>query len=226
MIRKVYAVLIFTFVASSQVVFSSQEYDLNRIVDKLQEKYKNISDFHADFSQEVEVRALGKTQKSFGKVWFKKPDKMKWSYHSPTKDKIVSDGKKVFYYFEQDNQVMESTLENISEDTGSAMLLSGLGEIRKLFEVKFVNDKSLSVKNGDLLELTPKEGNKEDVNNRIVINVNRSSSLVDTIYLFDPFGNQTSISLLKPRTNTNISDRVFRFKPPKDAEVIKLPARR
>jgi len=226
MLRKIYPLLILALLLITQSAVSKQGTELNTVVDKVQKKYESINDFHADFVQEAEVRALKKTQKAFGEVWFKKPGKMRWNYYSPTKDTIVSNGKTLWYYSEQENQVLESTLAELSGDTTSTTLLSGLGKIKELFDVKFVNDKGLSIKDGYLLELIPKDIDEDEIKNKVIINVNKSSSLVDTIYLFDPFGNQTKISLLKTEINKKISDNIFKFSPPKGAEIVKLPVKK
>lgn len=216
--------MIFALLVSSQSALSSKKGELDEIVDRVQKKYNEITDYRADFFQEAEVRALGKTQTASGKVWLKRPDKMKWVYKHPTKEVYISNGKKMTYYSERDNQVLESTFAEISQNTNSMMLLSGLREIKKFYKIKFLDDKSLNTSDADLLELVPNGAG--DDNSRVVIRVSRSNSLVDTIYLFDPFGNQTRISLSKVRTNVNIPDSVFAFKPPKGAEVIKMPAKR
>ena len=200
--------------------------NLDDVVNRLQKKYEGINDFHSDFVQEADVKALGKVQKAYGEVWFKKPGKMRWNYYSPSKDTVVSDGNKLWYYSEQENQVLESTLADISGDTSSTTLLSGLGKIKELFDVKFVSDKGLKDSKGYLLQLIPKDLDEEELQNTVIINVNKSDSLVSTIYLFDPFGNQTKISLLKTEINKKISDKLFKFKSPKGAEVVKLPAQR
>ena len=208
-----------------QFAYSDQSTQVDFIVDKLQKRYESIDDFHADFVQEAEVRALNKTQKAFGEVWFKKPGKMRWNYYSPTKDTIVSDGNNLWYYIEQENQVLESNLKDLNGgDTSSTTLLSGLGKIKELFKVKLINDPALQSKNGHLLELIPIDVDEDEIKNKILINVNKSNSLVNTIYLFDPFGNQTKVSLIKTEVNKKISNKTFEFKTPKGAEIVKLPS--
>ena len=207
--------------------YSKQSTQVDFIVDKLQKKYEGINDFHADFVQEAEVRALNKTQKAFGEVWFKKPGKMRWNYYSPTKDTIVSDGNNLWYYIEQENQVLESSLKDLNGgDTTSTTLLSGLGKIKELFTVRLITDPALQTKSGYLLELIPKDVDEDEIKNKVLISVNKSDSLVNTIYLFDPFGNQTKVSLLKTQVNNKISDKIFKFKTPKGAEIVKLPSSR
>ena len=209
------------------LAYSKQSTQVDFIVDKLQKKYEGINDFHADFVQEAEVRALNKTQKAFGEVWFKKPGKMRWNYYSPTKDTIVSDGNNLWYYIEQENQVLESSLKDLNGgDTTSTTLLSGLGKIKELFTVRLITDPALQTKSGYLLELIPKDVDEDEIKNKVLISVNKSDSLVNTIYLFDPFGNQTKVSLLKTQVNKKISDKIFNFKTPKGAEIVKLPASR
>jgi len=217
---KVCLIVIFALLASSHSALSSEKGKLDEIVDRVQRKYSEINDYRADFSQEAEVRVLGKTQKASGRVWLKRPDTMKWIYQDPTKEVYISNGRKMLYYNEQDKQALESTFAEISQNTNSIMLLSGLGEIKKFYKIKFLDDKSLSTNDADLLELVPNGASDDE--SKIVINVSKSNSLVDTIYLFDPFGNQTKISLSKVKTNINIPDNVFAFKLPKGTEVIKL----
>jgi len=211
----------------SQFIYAEQSTKVDFIVDKLQKKYEGINDFHADFVQEAEVKALDKTQKAFGEVWFKKPGKMRWNYYSPTKDTIVSDGTNLWYYIEAENQVLKTNLKDLNNgDTSSTTLLSGLGKIKELFKVNLINNPAFQNDTGYLLELIPLDVNEDEIKNKIIINVNKSDSLVSTIFLFDPFGNQTKISLIKTKINKKISDKTFTFKTPKGAEVVKLPAPR
>lgn len=149
---------------------------------------------------------------------------MRWNYYSPTKDAIVSDGKNLWYYNEQENQVMESSLEELSSDTTSTTLLSGLGNIKELFDAKFIYVEGLKKQSGYLLELSPKDKKEGENYNKVIVNVDKRNTLVDTIYLFDPFGNQTKISLNKLEINKKISDKIFKYKPPKGVEIVKMPA--
>lgn len=223
--RKYIVIALTLLTLFGQFAYSKQSTQVDFIVDKLQKKYEGINNFHADFVQEAEVRALKKTQKAFGEVWFKKPGKMRWNYYSPTKDTIVSDGDNLWYYIEQENQVLESKLKDLNGgDTSTTTLLSGLGKIKELFNVKLITDPALQSKTGHLLELIPKGIDEDEIKNKIIINVNKSDFLVSTIYLFDPFGNQTKVSLLKTELNKKMSNKIFDFKPPKGAEIVKLPA--
>ena len=105
--------------------------DIESVVGKVQQNYEKISSYHADFTQEAEVKALNTVQKANGEVWFKKPGMMRWNYYKPNKDEIVSDGNSIWYYSQDENQVIESPLANMSNSDSSTTLLSGLGNIKK-----------------------------------------------------------------------------------------------
>lgn len=220
--------IIFTLIFGIAVTASAkQQEDINEVVDRIQKKYEKIDKFYADFDQEAEVRALDTVEKASGKVWFKKPGKMRWDYKRPTNDQIVSDGKTIWYYNEQEKQVMKSSLEKLNEESNSTTLISGLGKVKELFNASYASENSIqNSPESYLIELTPKEsdsGNEEPYN-RIIISVDKDDTLVREIYLFDPFGNKTKITLNNFRINKDISDSVFKFSPPNGAEVVDMSA--
>lgn len=223
-IAVIFTMLFFVCISPVQ---AKQTEDISEVVDKIQKKYEKIDEFHAEFDQEAEVKALDTVEKASGKVWFKKPGKMRWNYSNPNNDEIVSDGKTIWYYNEQEKQVMKSSLEKLNRETNSTTLISGLGKIKEIFHAKYAARDDISTSpESYLIELTPKENDKESEEpyNKIIIAVNKQNTLVDRIYLFDPFGNKTKITLNNFSINKNISDSVFKFSPPKGAEVIDMPA--
>jgi len=125
------------FFALTQIVSPQENDNLEAIIDKIQQKYEKINDFNSKFTQEATVRALNQVQKANGEVWFKKPGKMRWNYYRPTKDQIVSNGITLWFYYEEENQVIESFLNEVMETPTTTTLLSGLGNINKLFNASF-----------------------------------------------------------------------------------------
>ncbi len=198
---------------------------IDNIIKKVESKYKDINDLHAQFEQRAEIRALGTEEVARGEVWFKKPYKMRWDYHKPYKDKIVSDGKTLWFYNEQEKQVMKSSLKKLTEQSNSTTLLSGLAKLSELFKATFSSDPKITPpKNSYLIELKPKS--TEETFNRLLILVDKKDFLVKKIYIFDNFGNITTITLDEFRFNSKLSDSLFEFKPPKGVEVVDLDSRK
>ena len=195
---------------------------LDTVVDKVQKKYEQISDFHADFSQEAEVKALNKVQKAEGEVWFKKPGKMRWNYRTPAEDEIVSDGNTLWYYSQEEKQVIESPLSKVSDTETTSTLLSGLGNIKELFNVSFAKAEGLDGAGSYLLDLKPKT--EEEGYNKVTIAVDKNTMLVNTMYLYDPYGNLTTVNLTDISVDKGVPDSLFVFNVPDGVEVIKPPS--
>lgn len=213
---------IFVFFVMTTAGFSAQNEDLDAVVDKIQLKYEQISDFHADFTQEATVKALNKVQKADGEVWFKKPGMMRWNYYQPAKDEIVSDGRTLWFYNEEEKQVIESPLHQVSDTGTTTTLLSGLGKIKELFEASFSDSKEFEKNGSYLIDLRPKEDGEDF--NMVTVSVDKSTMIVNTMYMYDPYGNLTKVTLENIQVDKGVSDSLFDFKPPAGVEVIKPPA--
>jgi outer membrane lipoprotein carrier protein len=213
----------FITLALSIPVFGQGNNKLDEIVDQIQAKYEKIDDFHAKFTQESTVRALDKIQEAQGEVWFKKPGKMRWNYYKPKREEYVSDGNTLWFYNHEEKQVIESSLEEVTDTNTTTTFLSGLGNLKKQFNARFSDDGSLLSDNGYyMIDLMPKED--DEGYNKVTIAVDKKDMIVRNLYLYDPFGNLTKVKLEDIEINEEISDSLFKLKVPKGTEVIKVPS--
>lgn len=218
---KKFIIVVLGLLLSSTAAFSAKDEALDVVVDKIQKKYEEIGDFHADFTQEAMVKALNKVQKADGEVWFKKPGKMRWNYYEPFKDEIVSDGRTLWFYNAQEKQVIESPLDQVSETETTSTLLSGLGKIKELFKASFSGSKEFEADGNYLIDLKPKDEGEDY--NKVTISVDKGTMMVNTLYLYDPFGNLTKVMLKNIGIDKGVSDSLFDFNVPSGVEVIKPP---
>lgn len=214
-------VVIATIISFSSVYYSAAE-EIEIVVNRIQDKYEEITDFHAKFTQEATVKALDKVQKSEGEVWFKKPGKMRWNYYTPERDEIVSDGRTLWFYDVAEKQVIESPLAQVSDTQNTTSLLSGLGNIKEVFDASFADGVELSSSASYLVELKPKSG--EDQYNKAVVAFDKDTMVVNSIYLYDPFGNLTTISLKNIEIDKGVQDSLFSFTVPSGVEVVRPPS--
>ena len=210
-----------SILSRSQLVAEENE-NLDTVLNRIQEKYGKIDDFTSKFTQEATVKALNKVQRAQGDVWFKKPGKMRWNYSRPTKDEIVSDGITIWFYNEEEKQVIESPLSEALDAPTTTTLISGMGNLKNLFDARFSKNSPANENNNTyFIDLTPKENSEEY--STVTVAVDKDSMLVNTIYLYDPFGNLTTVKLNDMRINNGIPDSLFVFKAPKGAEITKIP---
>ena len=82
------------------------------VVDGLQKSYDATTDFTADFVQETAVKSLNRSLKASGKLYYKRPGKMLWRYEEPKGQFVLADGKYLYFYQPDQNQVIKSPLKN------------------------------------------------------------------------------------------------------------------
>jgi outer membrane lipoprotein-sorting protein len=72
-----------TVLGEMTVTGAAESTNADAIVNSLQKNYDTTTDFVADFRQETEVKTLNRSLKASGKLSFKRPGRMLWSYDEP-----------------------------------------------------------------------------------------------------------------------------------------------
>lgn len=212
------AALFATFLLFTAQTASTQ--DPGTVVSGIQKKYASINDLSSTFTQVTLIKDLDEKIASSGKVWFKKPGMMKWQYEEPWKDKIVSDGKKVWYFDSRENQVTEMEIESAWADSlGSYTVISILEDLDRLFDVR-PGAGSADERGNVLLDL--KQKNQEQ-SKQVTIAVDPKTYMLREIIIGDIFGNTTVIKLGTSEVNLGIADSFFTFRKPKGARMETFP---
>ncbi|MGH8283437.1 MAG: outer membrane lipoprotein chaperone LolA [Gammaproteobacteria bacterium] len=178
---------------------------------QMQSFLKNVHSLKADFSQVVLDANLQQVKKSVGTLIIKRPDRFRWDYATPNKEIIVADGKRVWIYDVELQQVTVKPL-NGTLAASPAVLLSGSNDVSKSFTVK-----DLGEENGlDWVGLTPKVQDTDFENVKLGFRGNN----VSVMELKDALGNLTRITFSHLVLNPALPDSLFQFIPPPGADVI------
>lgn len=208
------------FSATAVLGASGQKTDLETVVTRLQDNYKEIKDYRATFVQEAKIKGYPRPQISSGEVFYKKPGMMRWNYDKPEPQEIVTDGKVLWMYSPSLDQVMKADFAMTSQSKVAEAFLSGMGNISKDFNISIENSKG--TKADIILMLTPKD--ESDPVKSLELSVDRETIYVRKSVMTDIYGNVTSVSLSNFKVNTGIKKKLFDFVPPEGVEVITPPA--
>lgn len=164
-----------------------------------------------EFEQKIFDADRKLIQESRGVLAFSRPGKFRWSYVKPYAQLIVGDGSRVWIYDEDLKQV---TVKKLDQALGStpAALLAGNNEAMRAFKL---SDKG--TKDGlEWLEAVPRdrEGGFERFRMAFDASGLRVMELVDT------FGQTTVLKFRSLERNPELGPGLFRFSPPKGADVI------
>lgn len=186
------------------------------IVVRLQKSYDATQDFVADFRQETEVKTLNRTLKASGKLSFKRPGKMLWRYDEPKGQFVLADGKHLYFYQPEQNQVIKSPLKNAFRGDIPLSFLLGLGNLKKEFNATL---KSTDESNY-ILRLEPK--GESGGFGEILLAVNKSTSDIQWVSIRDASANLTTIRFSGMRKGVGVNDSLFQLQTPNGADVVEL----
>ena len=186
------------------------------IVDNLQKNYDATTDFTADFRQETEVKTLNRSLKAWGKLFFKRPGKTLWQYEEPKGQFVLADGKHLYFFQPEQNQIIKGPLKNAFRSDVPLSFLLGIGNLKKDFNaaLKATEDKQYT------LRLEPK--NEAGGFSEIFVGVGKVSFDILWVSVRDAVGNLTTIRLSEMRKGVGLKDSLFNLQVPKGADVVEL----
>lgn len=165
----------------------------------------------AQFSQVVKDNKGRKVQEVDGTMQLQRPNKFRWDYKKPYEQQIVSDGKQVFLF---DTELQQVTIRDLSKALGSspAAMLAGGEAVEKSFTLK-----NATRKDGLIWVLAiPKD--KESGFDRVLLGF--KADKLRKMELYDSFNHITHITFNEVERNPVLADATFLFTPPKGVDVV------
>lgn len=189
------------------------------VVKSLQKFYDDTTDYQASFEQVYTYKAYGRTQKSKGKVYFKKSGKMRWEYSKPTTKYFISDGTDFWAYEPDEEQAYKVPLKD-SQIPTVLTFLSGKGKLLDEFTAKLLTSDKRGEASDYVVQLTPK---KSETEYKSVVMVVSTDFQLKKIYVYDPVDNENRLTFTKAAINKGVNDKQFQFTPPATVKIINAP---
>ncbi len=196
------------------VAFSDETTKKEDILSALEKKYANSS-FEAQFYQTTKLEALDITDKASGTAAFSHPGKMRWEYQSPESHLFVTNGKTLWMFHTQLNQVQIGDAAQFLQSGAGGAFLSDISLIRKNFDIRIKQETDDDI----WLDLTSK---KKDANiSSIQIQISKKTHELEQVITHSPYTDETTLMEFRNTQFKNINPSVFEFKIPVNAIVIK-----
>ena len=190
-------------------------------LETLREFTRDVKTGRANFSQTVSAPDGLKKKTSSGSFEFARPDRFRFSYAKPFEQLIVADGRKVWLYDQDLNQV---TVRAMSQALGAtpASLLAG-GAMDKDFELVNAPTKDAPAKDAppkdslDWVQATPRVKEGATVQ---TLRIGFRGKTLAALEIVDAFGQRSLLQFSAVEINPKLPDDTFRFVPPKGSDVI------
>jgi outer membrane lipoprotein carrier protein len=198
------------------------EHAVSGLMKRIESAHQSIQDLQADFSQTTHFKGFDSTVESVGRVYFKKPGRLRWEYTKPNKNQVVINTEHIWIYTPELQQVIVRPFSAMSYSQVPLRLLADVENLDRDFSIELPAPGGDNTKDRPYrLILRPKQTGGEI--DRIELEVDSSRLLITRIHLYETNGSFSDISFKSIRTNVRLKDKLFIFKAPKGIEVIEMP---
>lgn len=199
--------------------------EVQEVVKRLQARYEKTKDLQADFAQKTLIEGFERPITSSGKVYIKKPGRLRWHYLDPATEDIYVNRDDVKVYVPEHKQVLVGKLTQMAASKAPLELLQGAAKLQESFEIEPTPGKGRGVGGLRLLTLLPKEQAHEPTRSlqRIVVEVFPKTYYIRTVSLYEISGNVSHFEFSSLEANVGLSDDLFDPKFPADVEVVRAP---
>ena len=189
---------------------------IDTIIAGVEARY-NVPGFTADFDQESILKAMAVTDTASGRLMVRQPGKMSWEYLVPDPQTIITDGKELWVYRPQENQVLVGKAPSFFGEGKGAGFLSNIKTVRKSFQLSLASSTDPNLYR---LKLLPNKSSVELMAVELDI-VKKTYDLVQ-ITTFNVYGDETRIELKNVSFDNPPPEVLFRFDVPEGADVLQM----
>ena len=199
--------------------------EVREVMKHLQARYEKTKDLQADFTQKTTIEGFERPMTSSGKVYIKKPGRLRWNYLEPSAEDIYVQGDDVKVYVPEHKQVLVGKLTHMAASRAPLELLQGAAKLDASFDAEPTPGKSRGVGGIRLVTLVPKSHDAEahGTVQRIVVEVFPKTYFIRSLSLYEVSGNVSNFEFSSLQSNIGLDDDLFAPKFPPDVEVVKAP---
>lgn len=185
--------------------------DDSAAVKRLTELLSQAQTITARFSQLTLDGSGSQLQETAGELSLKRPGLFRWHTDAPQEQLLVSNGKQVWLYDPDLEQVTIQKMDQRLTHTPALLLSGDLSKISESFDISYKEA-------GNVVDFTLKPKSKDTLFDNLRLSFR--SGVVNDMQLIDSIGQRTNILFLNVKMNQPIKDSEFTFEVPKGADVI------
>lgn len=187
------------------------------IVRKLEQTFAGIHALKASFKQEADISIAGieRQEESTGMFYLKKPDKIKWVYEQPEKEILLLQNELLYFYSEQDNQLLKRRVTSLKDSANYlALLLNPDNSLLSHYSLEKISKK------GNIFEatLTPKAN--EDTIKSLTLFIRTKDFQLTGLRFSDNLENTTQITFENMEVNPVLANDLFTLQVPVGTDIV------
>lgn len=212
--KKIITLLFCTLLTCSSVITAQEP----AAISALQDLLKPITTIKSAFNQTVYSEKNKVLQKSSGSMEFKRPNLFRWQIDLPESSLVVTDGKKLWNYDADLEQVTVQAFTASNEISPISFLFDDVEQLNKDFTIVIITAKGSPcvAQAQQCFKLTPKQENA----NFSSVEIGFTQGQIKVLRLLDHLGQTSVFDFNQVQNNPKIANARFTFTPPAGVDVI------
>ncbi len=186
------------------------------VASQLERTLYSTQTLEARFEHHFYSAVVSTPLKEKGKLYFQKPDSMRWEYTDPEHNIYLFQGEKYQWYFAEDNQLMRGLISEEGHESEILYLLTGQKNLLDFYSISFSPFPTDNPQNAQI-KFTPKQ---EDDGSYLLLELDKKRWLIHKIIFMDWEGNKTEFQFSRIKVNASLPKNIFELKLPSDVEII------
>ena len=207
--------LLLTILISATAALAADR-SVAEVAKAVDEHYNNLKSFTADFNETY--KGAGMSRSESGRLWLKKPGKMRWEYEQPRAKLFVTDGSTAYFYVPGDQQARRAPVKKLDDLRSPLRYLLGKTKLQKEFDGLDFASKVAPLAAGDAV-LHGQLKSMADRVSDVVLEIAPDNRIV-RIIVEEVDGATTEFRFTNIVENPPVEDAKFRFQPPPGVQVI------
>lgn len=180
-------------------------------LDQVRRFADGLASYRADFEQTVVDETGALVEQSRGQMVLAAPDRLRWHYREDYEQLIVADGRSIWSYDVDLEQVTVKPQSEAAADSPLYVLMEPAA-LERRYDLRSGGE----LDGLALIELTPKD-RRTDFES---IELGLRDDALESLSILDAFGQRTLIRFSAIERNAPVDEALFRFQPPRGVDVI------
>lgn len=177
-----------------------------------------VESLTADFQQELLSESGNSLMQAKGQMWLKKPGQFRWEVQGKDSRLVVSNGKQVWDY---DKDLEQVTVQKLAKGEAKAPIFFLTGDVNTLekdFKIKNLTSagKSCMKESDQCFELKPKTEQSPFQS----ISIGFKNKVLNELEMSDQLGQKSFFKFSNAKLNAAVAPSVFQFVTPKGVDVV------
>jgi outer membrane lipoprotein carrier protein len=187
--------------------------DISKLLKQIEDHYNGARSLEAAFRESY--AAQGRRRTESGRLYLRKPGRMRWEYTTPAGKLFISDGKNVYFYSPDTNRAEKMKLKETEDMRAPLAFLLGRLDFRKDFK-----EFRAKPETGGTIWITALPRSDKLPYREVSFLVDETNSRISRLVVTGQDASVLEFEFSGEKLNAPVADAQFRFEVPKGAEFV------